>query len=92
MKWLHGNTTNSAKDTKEMAAAFGIAIFTTAPALQSNHIADYAVDMTITCFAGNQIKRSDGTRVIVNTTDDLLKAGKLIKYFINYLLINHIFM
>lgn len=81
IEWFHGNIPDSVKAAKEMVAAYGIATSTTAPALQSNHIAGNAVDMTITGFTGKQIKRQDGTRVTVNTFDDLIKVGETYKVF-----------
>ena len=83
IQWFHGNVPDSVKAAKEMVAAFGIATTKSkiAPALNSNHIAGNAVDMTITGFAGKKIKRADGTVVTVNTFDDLIKVGETYKVF-----------
>ena len=81
IEWFHGNIPDSVRAAKEMVAAYGIATSTTAPALQSNHIAGNAVDMTITGFAGKQIKSADGTKVTVNSFNDLIKVGESYKVF-----------
>lgn len=81
IEWDHGNLATSIKAAKEMVAAYGIATSTTAPALQSNHIAGKAIDMTITNFKGKKIKRSDGTSVTVNSFDDLIKVGESYQVF-----------
>ena len=81
IEWFHGNLPDSVRAAKEMVAAYGIATSTTAPALQSNHIAGNAVDMTITDFEGKQIKRADGTKVTVNSFNDLIRVGESYKVF-----------
>jgi hypothetical protein len=81
IEWFHGNIQDSVNAAKEMVAAYGIATSTTPPALQSNHIAGNAVDMTITGFEGKQIKKQDGTKVTVNSFDDLIQLGESYKVF-----------
>ena len=72
---------DSVKAAKEMVAAFGIDTSTTAHALQSNHIAGNAVDMTITNFEGKNIRKSDGTFITVNTFNDLIIVEGMYKDF-----------
>ena len=81
IEWFHGNTTDSVKAAKEMVASYGIATSTTAPALQSNHIAGNAVDMRISSFAGKEIKKANGSKTIVNSFDDLIKVGETYSVF-----------
>lgn len=79
IEWFHGNIADSVKAAQEMVSGYAIATSTTAPALQSNHIAGKAVDMTIKGLAGKKIKKKDGTSVIVNSFDDLIKVGETYK-------------
>ncbi len=81
IEWFHGNLPDSVKAAKEMVAAFGIATSTTAPALQSNHIAGNAVDITITGFEGKQIKKANGSKATANNFNDLIKIGETYNVF-----------
>jgi hypothetical protein len=64
IEWDHGDPDQSQKGAKEMIDGFGLAvppISINAPALDSNHIAGKAIDMTISWTGTITVKKKDGT-------------------------------
>jgi hypothetical protein len=68
IEWDHGDPGQSQTGAKEMIDGFGLAvppISINAPALDSNHIAGKAIDMTISWTGAINVKKKDGTVVSI---------------------------
>jgi len=68
IEWDHGDDKKSKAGAKEMVDGFGLAVppkSTNAPALNSNHIAGKAIDMTITWKGTIKVKKKDNTEVSI---------------------------
>jgi len=80
IEWDHGDPQKSKAGAREMIEHFGLVVppsSTNPPALQSNHIAGQAIDMTLTWKGTITIKKKDGSPVPVPFMDDVNKNTML---------------
>jgi hypothetical protein len=80
IEWDHGNDADSKKGAKEMVDGFGLAVppaSTSAPSLNSNHIAGKAIDMDIEWSGNLKVKKKDGKEVSVPFMSNVNSNTKL---------------